>query len=34
LLTLTSRIVKKTGPIVKDKINPKKTAGRNSLIIS
>ena len=33
LLTLISRIVKKTGPIVKDSINPKKTAGRNSLII-
>jgi hypothetical protein len=33
LLTLTSRIVKKTGPMVKDKTMPKNIAGINSLII-
>ena len=33
LLTLTSKIVKKTGPIVKDNIIPRKIAGKKSLII-
>ena len=33
LLTLISKIVKKTGPIVKDKIIPKKIAGKKSVIV-
>jgi hypothetical protein len=32
LLTLISKIVKKTGPIVKDRIIPRKIAGRKSVI--